>query len=321
MKLSVIFGVAQMLFGTCLSFFNHTYYRKGINIFCEFVPQVIFLLSIFGYMNCMIIMKWFIFDSESTQKAPSVLISLINMFMFKYDETGPENLRSMYDGQPMLQKVLVFMALICVPWMLLIKPTIMWKRNKRQKMLDSMYGTRNEVSRPSNASTAGNGTVLTEASGNHKNSIEDGEVPSSEGDHGEHGSGDFDFGDIMIHQAIHTIEYCLGSISHTASYLRLWALSLAHAQLSEVLWNMVMQIGLSKFNGFVGGLVMFFVFIFWSILTIAVLLLMEGLSAFLHALRLHWVEFQSKFYLGSGVIFEPFSFKVILANAETLEES
>ena len=98
----------------------------------------------------------------------------------------------------------------------------------------------------------------------------------------------------MVHQMIHAIEFVLGAVSNTASYLRLWALSLAHSQLSAVFYDRVLMAGIQS-NIPAAIFIAFFV---WALATLGVLMIMESLSAFLHALRLHWVEFQNKWVAG-----------------------
>ncbi|NP_001083384.1 ATPase H+ transporting V0 subunit a4 L homeolog [Xenopus laevis] len=298
MKMSVILGITQMVFGVMLALFNHVHFKRSINIILQFIPEMIFIICLFGYLVFMIIFKWCKYDAYTSQKAPSILIHFINMFLFNYSD--PTNL-PLYEHQKEVQTFLVIFALIAVPWMLLIKPFILRANHlKAQRMLQSSpeHEDHAELTDVENAQANHNKSAVKEEHGDHG------------GGHGEHG-GEFDFGDIFVHQAIHTIEYCLGCISNTASYLRLWALSLAHAQLSEVLWTMVMHQGLSiaTWGGLIG---VFIIFAAFAVLTVAILLVMEGLSAFLHALRLHWVEFQNKFYSGMGYLFSPFSFQRIL---------
>jgi V-type H+-transporting ATPase subunit a len=128
-----------------------------------------------------------------------------------------------------------------------------------------------------------------------------------------------DFSEIFVHQIIETIEFVLGSISNTASYLRLWALSLAHSQLAEVFFSMLMEGNIEK--GGVGGAIGLIIkYYFFACVTFGVLLCMDVMECFLHALRLHWVEFQNKFYKADGFAFKPFSFSDALKeSSEGLE--
>ncbi|XP_076005751.1 V-type proton ATPase 116 kDa subunit a isoform X12 [Genypterus blacodes] len=289
MKMSVVLGVIHMIFGVSLSLFNHLYFKKPLNIFLGFIPEIVFMSSLFGYLVLLVFYKWAAYDAFSSKEAPSLLIHFINMCLFNYND--PTN-KPLYRGQMGIQVLLVLIALACVPCMLIVKTMVLRRQHLWKKHLGSQKfgGVR-----------VGNGPTEDEAG------IVDHDHLSQHSEEGD----EFDFGDVAVHQAIHTIEYCLGCISNTASYLRLWALSLAHAQLSEVLWTMVMHLGLSSRSG-AGFFGLSIIFSAFATLTVCILLIMEGLSAFLHALRLHWVEFQNKFYCGQGFKFFPFSFESIL---------
>ncbi|XP_055038910.2 V-type proton ATPase 116 kDa subunit a 1 isoform X1 [Misgurnus anguillicaudatus] len=277
MKMSVILGVSHMLFGVILSLVNYVYFRNFQDILIEFVPRLIFMLSLFGYLVFLIIYKWCI--TVRSDVAPSILLLFINMMLFDYQS----HQYYLYKEQKAVQIFLVVTAVLMVPVLLLVKPLLIYRTQMKTKQ--QVFG----------------------------NSVNDQHGVDTRSSFSQH-QRDETVGmcDVFVYQAIHTIEFCLGCISNTASYLRLWALSLAHAELSEVLWRMVLQVGLRFSSGMGSPLTLALLFAAFGILTVAVLLVMEGLSAFLHALRLHWVEFQNKFYEGSGYKFTPLSFDRLL---------
>lgn len=79
----------------------------------------------------------------------------------------------------------------------------------------------------------------------------------------------------------------LVSFSLSSQKIKFYLLTVVFAELSEVLWNMVLQIGLKQ-TEYSGSVMLVVTFCFWALFTLAILVMMEGLSAFLHTLRLHW---------------------------------
>jgi len=317
----VIVGVIQMTVGLFLKFLNAIHFRQPFDILFEFIPQILFLHSIFGYLCFMIFYKWntdyFYQDmlnaqfaianpgvnltcaQMGTQQAPILLNEIIFMFLPRSTVTCP-----LYPAQSEIQIFLKVIALACVPVMMFAKPIALLIQHKsKAKGYESLP--------PVNTSNGDSDTDNDNALLSSHPSSKDGHG----GAHGEHG--EFDFGELMIHQSLETVEFVLGSVSHTASYLRLWALSLAHSELATVFWDKTMaaafEYGAGTNNVFLTGLLGFVAFSSWITFTIGIILFMETLSAFLHALRLHWVEFQSKFYKGDGHLFKPFAYSRILS--------
>eukprot|EP01121_Diplochlamys_sp_Union-15-3_P002654 TRINITY_DN1237_c0_g1_i1.p1 TRINITY_DN1237_c0_g1~~TRINITY_DN1237_c0_g1_i1.p1 ORF type:complete len:883 (-),score=189.89 TRINITY_DN1237_c0_g1_i1:64-2712(-) len=338
MKLSIILGVTQMCVGIFLKMLNGIHFNKWIEVIWETIPQMTFMVCIFGYLSYLIFYKWLAIPfalndqlrktipgtpgvnctkNPGTQDAPMLINVMIYMFLGIMDTPYSDSpnytaYKCLVPGQWLVQLIFVLAAVISVPLMLLVKPCVMNSRHKRAVQQGLYHHVDNSDHPEGHQDTA---TEHKERGGGHG------------GGHGEHGEEEFDFGEFFVHQIIETIEFVLGAISNTASYLRLWALSLAHSELSTVFWKMlIIEYALEKSvtendktvphtytYSAVGIPLLFVTASIWLAFTIGVLMLMESLSAFLHALRLHWVEFQNKFYKGDGVKFLPFSYERLLS--------
>lgn len=210
------------------------------------------------------------------------------------------------DLQQQVWVILVLVAIACIPLMLWIKPWCLRPSSHDMHRSNSSTGDRTYHKLNNDSSSGEYKPVIQNQSEYHHEEVDIDSILESKQVEDGHGG----FGEIFIHQLIETIEFSLGTVSNTASYLRLWALSLAHSQLSEVFYEKLLkELALDNYNEVMTPIMLFVLFPVYFSFTVFVLLCMDSMECFLHTLRLHWVEFQNKFYKGEGYLFKPLSFE------------
>ena len=353
MKLSIIVGVIHMLLGIGIKGINFLNVRRYNAFIFEFIPQFLFMFILFGYLIYMIYYKWGTDYDEDTSKAPSILTIMINMAV-KFGSVEGNPLFDTFFGfsQETLNVLVIFFCLILIPIMLFVKPIYFYLNKVKTKGIsfrnDNMSLIENENKNEDNLDINNNNNIENNLIIDDiiNNNNEENEIKLNKSQeyslslsqesilkpdelysklyynqkkkYKEEAREKFKFVEIFIEQLIDTIEYVLGTVSNTASYLRLWALSLAHTALSHVFIEktFIEYIKNDEVN-FVSSIISVFIYFFvFLCATVFILIFMDSMECILHTLRLHWVEFQNKFFKGNGYLFNPFSFKKIFNSNE-----
>ena len=346
MKLSIIVGVLHMMLGIFIRGINNLNKKNMIAFYFEFIPQFLFMGLMFGYLITMIYYKWGTDYDNNTDDAPSLLSIMINMAI-KLGEIDGEPLFESFLGfsQESINQMILVFCILLVPVMLFVKPIQFYLRKSRTKGIsyrkEEMSLIQNEnknednlninedkednFNNEDNANLNYSGDYslsLSQESAIKHNELYSQLYKAQKLKYKEESKTKFQFIELFIGQLIEVIEYVLGTVSNTASYLRLWALSLAHTALSHVFIEKtfigyIQNDQVNIVSSVIGVFVYFLVFL---LATAFILIFMDAMECVLHTLRLHWVEFQNKFYKGDGYLFEPFSFKNIFNNEEILKE-
>ena len=123
---------------------NNIYFKQYVDFFFEFIPQIILLLVLFGWMDLLIIGKWFIpqniedcwrdpnsTDYLNTRLSPPIITTMIDMFLnFGGNKNDDGSIKYNYvygDGQKYIELAFLAIAFICVPIMLFTKPCLLSK--------------------------------------------------------------------------------------------------------------------------------------------------------------------------------------------------
>ncbi|KAF8819018.1 putative vacuolar proton translocating ATPase subunit [Cardiosporidium cionae] len=344
MKFAIIVGFVQMFFGLCLRGLNAIYFRSKGDFLFTFLPQLIFFTGFVGYLVFLIVFKWITPVGDFAK--PNLLNVFVGMFLF--EPILPIN--QLFSFQAALQSSIVSILLFSIPVLLFIKPlhdilimqrkgnpSVFVEQEESSKLVkNSKKPSQNEEDAknfssgemhvisipPSDSSLQRSESKLsierhvtvTEIAGSFSSKSKAAATIIVGEEHS--------IGQTLTHQLIETTEFLLGTLSNTASYLRLWALSLAHAELSKILLEQIFfNFLFASDNPILLPIFLFVGTIVFVFATAAVILMLDFIEGALHALRLQWVEFQNKFYAGDGYAFVPLSFReVFLAASPSNEE-
>jgi V-type H+-transporting ATPase subunit a len=252
MKLSVIVGIIHMLMGIVIKGTNAVYFGDLPTLFTEVLPGFIILFGLFGWMDVLIYAKWFTNldiedktltnadelntnlqqDEDAHQEfkgdwqnnhSPSIINIMINtVFSFgKWPENENEYIAYIGDGQQQQYDIgvtWILIVLVLIPVMLFIKPCFF--RGEHPKPREAS----DEIEMQQNGNVSGRSDESMVKKQESMMKDIDKQIKLLEPKEKDHS-----FSEAFIHQMIETIEFVLGSVSNTASYLRLWALSLAHS--------------------------------------------------------------------------------------------
>jgi V-type H+-transporting ATPase subunit a len=295
----------------------------------------------FGYLIVMIYYKWGTDYDNNTDDAPSLLSIMINMAIKLGDIDGEPLFESFLGfSQESINQIILVICVLLIPIMLFVKPIQFYIRKSRTKGIsfrkEEMSLIQNENKNEDNLNinkendednmnlnNSGDYSLsLSQESVIKPNELYSQLYKSQKIKYKEESKAKFQFVELFIGQLIEVIEYVLGTVSNTASYLRLWALSLAHTALAHVFIEktFIGYIQNDQVNIVSSVIGVFIYFLVFLLATGFILIFMDAMECVLHTLRLHWVEFQNKFYKGDGYLFHPFSFKSIFTSDEILKE-
>lgn len=203
-------------------------------------------------MDFLILVKFFKtpnIDAPGGPEANMQIDGIINIMVttiFKFggfDKPYDAIIGTSQSNQYMIANTLEFIAFALIPVMLCVKPCVLKTpadQVHEQNQIEFAPISQNEegpvgqsIQQPDGSMDRDSAALMAKTQNQLRNIDQ---IIKDMGSDDHHGG---TFGELFIHSMIETIEFVLGTVSNTASYLRLWALSLAHTELAITFFSLI----------------------------------------------------------------------------------